>query len=111
MEKDYTIIPTFCGYSAVVIQTSNKDPIFNLKDIERDLFSLGIYGKILFDRLLTTGYADDRFSYNYFFLGKFDNNALVVVSNKRDREEYSRGLSMFYDNIRSKVKRLYNIEI
>ena len=46
MDKDYTKIPAFCGYSAVVLQTSNKDPIFNLKDIEGELFYLGIYGNI-----------------------------------------------------------------
>lgn len=110
--KQYVIIPDFFEYEALVVQTTKKDILFLKDEIAKDLSKLNINGKILFDRLITTGNTKDRFSYDTFVMGTFDRDKeLIVVLEPNLKEKYENALKGFYDGIRNRVKREYGIDV
>ncbi len=85
-EKQYKIISNR-GQIAVIVSTSFKSPLDQLKMISDDLIEARFYGEVIFDLLLCNGVSSNRFASFYFDSKYFNDESLCVSSTCCQREE------------------------
>ncbi|PSR25544.1 MAG: hypothetical protein C7B43_16695 [Sulfobacillus benefaciens] len=79
MSATYAILPvSHAVYTHVVVATSFRNPVDDLRAIEDDLAAHGLHGIVLFDLLLAVGFAPHR-----FLAGEFTGTRFVVWSMDR----------------------------
>lgn len=76
-----TTNPT-AGLQAAVFATGVYSPMDALEDIERELSERKVFGKVLFDLLLTNGNKTNRYFVGEFDGRSFDRNAIQLAMSK-----------------------------
>lgn len=101
--NDYKLLETSYEYPLVVCATSYINPLSSVLDIQEELIKSNFEGYVLVDRLLSNGFAKNRYIKIYFDGKKFDLKNAQIENTISD--QLANVLYLFYSRNSDLIRR------